>query len=501
MSIDVQSQLNPNQLKIFGNSYERICHIRLLIGNVNPNTVISFTPDDINGISKYYDNGQPLTFECVRNLDPFSGTISSLLSPLILDFTPKTATSGTGTILTITGDNFGSNAGEVLFTNAFAGSSPPEYFKTLSGDIISWTDTEIKVVVSSCGLVPGSSTTLGCSVDRFYAGTGKIGVAKRQMDGSLAAPTYSSTLLSVPWSVYNNSNLARKSIPILLADRNMHGSITVTYDPSMGTNDRLAFDRALKAWRCATGVNFTTNSNWSNVEFGNDVFVKKGVITNTNPFGDILASTAVSLTQNNCNQTGQESAYQANFTLTFNEIYNWTTTPPSISDRYNIENIGLHELGHAHLLNHVNDPNALMYSTTNNVTRMLRYPSPEAINAGNHIMGISTIPRIGQNCLPPMVKLNSSNCNDLLNPVDNLQEKAKISMYPNPAHDFITIEIEVMQTTHCKVKIYDLLGKVIFTQPLNENRNRIDIEKFEHGTYILEVEQNNLFFRSKLIKI
>jgi phenylacetate-coenzyme A ligase PaaK-like adenylate-forming protein len=152
-------------------------------------------------------------------------------------------------------------------------------------------------------------------------------------------------------------------------------------------------------------------------------------------------------------------------------------------------------------LNHVNDPNALMYSTTNNVTRMLRYPSPEAINAGNHIMGISTIPRIGQNCLPPMVKLNSSNCNDLLNPVDNLQEKAKISMYPNPAHDFITIEIEVMQTTHCKVKIYDLLGKVIFTQPLNENRNRIDIEKFEHGTYILEVEQNNLFFRSKLIKI
>jgi Secretion system C-terminal sorting domain/Matrixin len=281
----------------------------------------------------------------------------------------------------------------------------------------------------------------------------------------------------------------------------MHGSITVTYDPSMGTNDRLAFDRALKAWRCATGVNFTTNSNWSNVGFGNDVFVKKGVITNTNPFGDILASTAVSLTQNNCNQTGQESAYQANFTLTFNEIYNWTTTPPSISDRYNIENIGLHELGHAHLLNHVNDPNALMYSTTNNVTRMLRYPSPEAINAGNHIMGISTIPRIGQNCLPPMVKLNSSNCNDLLNPVDNLQEKAKISMYPNPAHDFITIEIEVMQTTHCKVKIYDLLGKVIFTQPLNENRNRIDIEKFEHGTYILEVEQNNLFFRSKLIKI
>ncbi|MEY4902621.1 MAG: hypothetical protein RLZZ292_436 [Bacteroidota bacterium] len=184
ISIDIQSQLNPVQLKLLDNSYERICHLRLLVGNVNPNTIIRFIPDDVNSLSKYYDNGQPMIFECVRNLDPFSGSIASLLSPTIFDFSPQVTTAGAGNILTIRGENFGSEKGKVLFTNAYTGGLPPyEFFEAMGGDILTWTNTEITVLVTSCGAeLDLNRGDAGCDPERYYAGTGKIGIAKKRIN-------------------------------------------------------------------------------------------------------------------------------------------------------------------------------------------------------------------------------------------------------------------------------------------------------------------------------
>jgi hypothetical protein len=72
---------DPTVLESIGNNPEALCHIRLQVANIAPNAVLFFNPDALNTESKYYNSGQDMFFECYRNLEPFSGTVESLLTP------------------------------------------------------------------------------------------------------------------------------------------------------------------------------------------------------------------------------------------------------------------------------------------------------------------------------------------------------------------------------------------------------------------------------------
>jgi hypothetical protein len=327
----------------------------------------------------------------------------------------------------------------------------------------------------------------------------KLASLKKELIG-YGTPIYSANNLTVQWSVYNTQNNGYKSMPILLPDRNGHGGITISYDASMNIAERTAFDKALRAWRCATGVNFTTNATWQNLGIDRVFYIKKGD-AGTNPAGSVLARTINEFTLNYCNDNGKNVTYTGKFTLIFGQAFPWSTGTPSTIDFYNIENIGLHELGHAHLIQHNNQSNSLMYYASNQNTLTMRSPTSDAIAAGNHIMNISTLRRTGSNCLTPMLRLNWSNCNDLLNPIEDFHHEPSLSIYPNPAQNFIRIAIGENEIANANLKIYDLLGTLIHKQTLIENNSLIDITKLINGTYVIEIEQKNIFFRSKLIKI
>ncbi|MDR2084302.1 MAG: T9SS type A sorting domain-containing protein [Bacteroidales bacterium] len=78
-----------------------------------------------------------------------------------------------------------------------------------------------------------------------------------------------------------------------------------------------------------------------------------------------------------------------------------------------------------------------------------------------------------------------------INSVDNKQ----LAIYPNPAKDFIRINIE----DQAKIIIYDIYGKIVLEQNNYYQNNNINIKDFSSGLYVVVAVQNNKVFRNKLI--
>lgn len=71
-----------------------------------------------------------------------------------------------------------------------------------------------------------------------------------------------------------------------------------------------------------------------------------------------------------------------------------------------------------------------------------------------------------------------------------------ISIFPNPAKNFITIEAEGLQ----QVSIIDLQGRVIMNKPATEVQSCIDISALRSGLYILSVETAYGLIKRSLVK-
>jgi hypothetical protein len=71
-----------------------------------------------------------------------------------------------------------------------------------------------------------------------------------------------------------------------------------------------------------------------------------------------------------------------------------------------------------------------------------------------------------------------------------------ISIFPNPATTFITINVKDGQQIN-EVSIYNQLGqKALVEKPVNSG---VDISKLNPGIYFLEVKSNEKLVREKLI--
>jgi hypothetical protein len=71
-----------------------------------------------------------------------------------------------------------------------------------------------------------------------------------------------------------------------------------------------------------------------------------------------------------------------------------------------------------------------------------------------------------------------------------------IQFYPNPAHDFVRINLSKNEPT--QVIMYDALGKALFHQSSSDSEIVIDLKDFNEGVYQLEL-QSSVVTRSKLV--
>lgn len=76
----------------------------------------------------------------------------------------------------------------------------------------------------------------------------------------------------------------------------------------------------------------------------------------------------------------------------------------------------------------------------------------------------------------------------------------KVSIYPNPATDFVNISTTDLPT-NLKLFVYDMNGKMIMSKTMNSNNYQLEISELPNGVYGVVIQDNfNLIHRSKIVK-
>ncbi|MCK9255732.1 MAG: T9SS type A sorting domain-containing protein [Bacteroidales bacterium] len=85
--------------------------------------------------------------------------------------------------------------------------------------------------------------------------------------------------------------------------------------------------------------------------------------------------------------------------------------------------------------------------------------------------------------------------------INKIQNLSEILIFPNPASNHINIEVK--DFSNFKLEILDINGKTIDIETYNfENFNiNIDISNLEKGFYILQIRDEEKFYRKSFIKI
>jgi Calx-beta domain/Matrixin/IPT/TIG domain len=293
--------------------------------------------------------------------DPAPNTPTGIAA--ISGFSPTSATAGTLTVLTITGTSFGSTQGSsyVQFKNADNGGTG--WTTPLSGDYISWSDTQIQIYVP------------------YGAGTGQI----RVVTGTTSTSTGS---LTVPYNITNvNYNNTNHEFPKLYSDNGSGGYTFSFFTDFSGTSAATYFTRAMADWNCNSGVNFRINASTTTI----DVAANDG--TNVVRFDNGSELSAGVLGQATVRSTGctTTSWYVSETDMVFDDGTNWyygTGTPSAT--QYDFYSVALHEMGHAHLQGHTINSGTMMHYSIGTATTARSFSATQETAGGAYVMTQST---------------------------------------------------------------------------------------------------------------
>ena len=73
-----------------------------------------------------------------------------------------------------------------------------------------------------------------------------------------------------------------------------------------------------------------------------------------------------------------------------------------------------------------------------------------------------------------------------------------INIYPNPASDFLTINLGVLSGS-TTAELYDISGRLVMTQSTDDNTMQLNLAKVANGTYFIKVVNERTVVASKMI--
>ncbi|WP_188561933.1 IPT/TIG domain-containing protein [Hymenobacter frigidus] len=268
------------------------------------------------------------------------------LAPSITGFTPLSLPAGTGAVLTINGDGFGSSRGSgfVEFKNADDGGATR--VKAREADYLTWTNTRIQVrVPSSSGGRP--------------AGSGQVRVTAS--DQLTVESTSSVTIVYALTNVESTTgNLLQRPNHVAL---NATGGITFRFAPNFTLSPAppAAWQRALATWRCQTGMNWevgSPNSTNTIAEDGQNVVA----FDNGPELPDRVLGRTTTYYRGCLAPSGELVFWVKEIDMQFDDaaIFQFGPLPP-ITPQLDFESVAVHELGHAQQLAHLIRPGAVMH--------------------------------------------------------------------------------------------------------------------------------------------
>ena len=381
---------------------------KLFYSNKNP--LMRFYKDVKNITGKNYKERVPL-YKKKDQTGQINKQSDEQLVMTITGFSNDSVPAGTQTPLshlTIYGSGFGTVMGQVHFKNANNGGA--NEVNISAKDILYWSDDSIRVHVPSMG-----DTT---QLDRC-AGSGVVEVLKLSLSGIPTDSVTSPMGIVVPYGIRNTYAEDSYFRPKLSGPHN--GGYTVAYDSSFYNNKPAlaAFRRALQQWRCTTGIHLREYCEKARPfcdTVGQSGFVRVGFAKNCFGFSGqpiYLGATTIRKT-NSCLNT-DTTVYVLAQDLLFADppqsgfTWHYDSIPSTDSNKYDFETTALHELGHVHLLDHINDSSKNLYygqPTCNQPNASIRTLSPSnEIAGGNFVMGQDTLPNSLCPTFPPMQRI------------------------------------------------------------------------------------------------
>ncbi len=475
-----------------------LCRIKLNLpqANCGLSPQLHFEEDDMQGQSFHFSNVFPniMAYDPVIANDQENAIVCNdcsgftpVIDELVLDNTP--AAAGDNQILTIKGSNFGvyergnpvdGSAGTfctVLFTNGddFVIGDNPQYIAAGHRDfywdgIIHWTNTEIKVKIPSTDHLQGLHGP---------AASGKIKVRNRCNKDKTSS---NDQKLDIAYS--------------LLAHRQQ----TDQYTHSLGLRDGYEFSIANASWNETTARNrFSEALNIWCPETHIDFTVNEGFV---NAVADPLDNINVVSLENVGVENGQaalmvmQAYYEIECTNDPNLDeggYIMTNLDVIIDPDFynnssptNIRNKLVHELGHAHMLNHartLSGADPMMHPQAANSLHS------RDIDGANRVFGTSE--RVsGYDCEQNGTTVNVSpvlpnmDCG-IINSTYDMYEASGIKIYPVPTRATITVSAETMVNS---LTVHNMTGNVVSRYEVGSRQFEIDLGHLPKGPYWLTVQ-------------
>lgn len=508
----------PNRL-ILPTTLTNLFHVKIKV-NCNQNVNLSFTgatggAESPSATSPSFANYSPV------NDNDFDGTVACALN--ITSFSPSQINGGKNEILTINGVNFGATQGSgyVQLKNADDGGNT--YLQLDADDYISWSNTQIKVIVSAhqrttpIGAPVGSGFILVSNGTNTVTSVGTLSVFYSQKNYLDPAPPFPAGFTSRKERIYSTGNpppvITQKRYPIKID--------SASCAPFPGA--LACIKKAIKYWVCETKIPFmivgdTTfpNSNPSNNTTQN---VLDGV--STIRFSNFALMTPTTTAIGNtyfrarrCDTLGGSKVIGTlpEFDIEFDLNQTWFCDTNVYANKpantYDFYEVALHELGHANLLKHNNAFNSVMWygsvftPSVSSGARRIFLQIPEYVGGAQIITDSKNVVYAGSCSFLPV---SQENCIPVIGIAENHIDAKDIIVQPNPFNDNLLISITTKNKSYVKLSIVDVLGKTVKT--LEDQTNVVGEYKVEYsgnelvsGVYFVKIQVDNGFTIRKVIK-
>lgn len=435
---------------------------------------LSFDPLTNSPNHNHYTGVLPLQYEVYNPViatDEETGTICGCKKPKITSFSPLSIHGGLDEILTINGTDFGSYSPphcKVVFKNGDDDSNKKEILNgtdDLKWDgVYHWSDTKIQLKVPSTDFLPGTSSP---------ASTGKIKV-RNICDES----DESNSILEIPYSIINfRKDTEGPTKRLNLKANNPNNSICFSFSDALPDWIYLEFINALDEWCSETSINFTV---------GNIIDNDTAAVDDVNNVSYILGSGGGMVIN---------SLYYGN-SCSFQEIdfqLKTTITNPSDQDKANMREIIMHEIGHAHMLEHSRGLGQIMQPNGN----ASGYISSDDKEGANLVFASSAAcgsPSIGSG----LCKNNCGSTNSIL----DLTRVDEYKISPNPTTENVELElIDIDLNKINKIIIYNVDGKILNSFTPFSKKFEIKLPDLPN-MYFIEIQKTDgLKCTQKIVKL
>lgn len=527
--IPIESGAGDVNLSEIGPNAAQLARIKIKIQDCSALANLSFdSPEIFTSLFTLYTtfptSSNTMTFDEVDATDTENAAMCGMQ---ITSFSPDFLNGGVGDILTINGSGFGTS-GTVQMKNASVNGG---IWITLdSYDITQWSDNQIKIRIPSAGPITASAGDY-----TWTPGTGNI----RVFNGSDNSMEETSQPVHIHYSrknyQINNSNTVIKGEGHLIGIDDVEepeGSesgfgyiIYPSVDIAANSSAMQCIRKALLKWTCLSNIR------WLLSDAPVSVFNSMDAIS-TVRFGDIntpniIAETDVFIHRCSGSQGGAtEIGVTVSYDMVFEFLpdgnpwfYDSMDELPQTAGAYDFYALALHELGHAHLLQHVIDEQDIMHGLNSAFDLDNSIPLENRrinFSQGNSDGGVEIVVEGEQLNLGfcfqidvlDNVQPNNHEPVDILNCDFGLSQKSDelvgkgLRAVPNPMSEQFVVQFTMPYTGMIIIRLYSALGALLNVEHKEyidaEVGTPINLNDFPNGMYFCQIQMGS---NSKTIKI